>query len=119
MPFKSIDWYTELAEAIEFTPPPGLRLTRIPDDKTIDGMLAEGEIDALIHPDLIDPIKNKDPRVGRLFPNYKEEEIAFYKRTKIFPDHACRRAEARHRRSPSLGSDQSLSRLQRRQGLPR
>jgi 4,5-dihydroxyphthalate decarboxylase len=85
VPFKSIDWYTELAEAIEFTPPPGLRLTRIPDDKTIDGMLAEGEIDALIHPDLIDPIKDKDPRVGRLFPNYKEEEISFYKRTKIFP----------------------------------
>ena len=85
VPFKSIDWYTELAEAIEFTPPPGLRLTRIADDKSIDTMLADGEIDALIHPDLIAPLMNRDPRVGRLFPNYKEEEIAFYKRTRIFP----------------------------------
>jgi 4,5-dihydroxyphthalate decarboxylase len=28
---------------------------------------------------------NKDPRVGRLFPNYREEQIAYYKKTKIFP----------------------------------
>ena len=85
VPFKSIDWYTELAEAVEFTPPPGLRIQRIPDNKSIETMLAEGEIDALIHPDLIAPLVNKDPRVGRLFPNYKQEEVDFYKRTEIFP----------------------------------
>jgi 4,5-dihydroxyphthalate decarboxylase len=85
VPFKSIDWYTELAEAVEFTPPPGLRIQRIPDNKSIETMLAEGEIDALIHPDLIAPLVNKDPRVGRLFPNYKQEEVEFYKRTEIFP----------------------------------
>ena len=85
VPFKSIDWYTELAEAVEFTPPPGLRIQRIPDEKSIETMLAEGEIDALIHPDLIAPLVNKDPRVGRLFPNYKQEEVEFYKRTEIFP----------------------------------
>ena len=85
VPFKSMDWYTELAEAVEFTPPPGLRLQRIPDDKSIETMLAEGEIDALIHPDLIQPLIDKDPRVGRLFPNYKQEEVEFFKRTSIFP----------------------------------
>ncbi len=85
VPFKSIDWYTELAEAIDFTPPPGLRLQRIPDDKSIETMLAEGEVDALIHPDLIQPLVDKDPRVGRLFPNYKEEEMAFFQRTGTFP----------------------------------
>ncbi len=85
MPFKSIDWYTELEEAIDFKKPEGLRLQRIPDDKSIETMLAEGEIDALIHPDLIQPLLDKDPRVGRLFPNYKQEEVDFYKRTQIFP----------------------------------
>lgn len=85
VPFKSIDWYTELAEAVDFTPPPGLRLQRIPDDKSIETMLADGEIDALIHPDLIQPLIDKDPRVGRLFPNYKQEEVAFFQRSHIFP----------------------------------
>jgi 4,5-dihydroxyphthalate decarboxylase len=85
VPFKSIEWFTELDESIDFTPPPGLKLQKIRDDQSIEKMLAEGEIDALIHPDLIQPLIDKDPRVGRLFPNYKEEEMAFYKRTQIFP----------------------------------
>ena len=44
-----------------------------------------GEIDALLSPDLIRPLTAGDKRVGRLFPNYKEEEIAFYRKTGIFP----------------------------------
>ena len=48
-------------------------------------MLAEGEIDGLLHPDIIEPILSKDPRVGRLFPDYKREEVAYYKKTGIFP----------------------------------
>ncbi|MDB5595164.1 MAG: hypothetical protein JWM36_2125 [Hyphomicrobiales bacterium] len=85
VPFKSIEWFSELQESIDFTPPEGLKLSRVRDDQSVEKMLAEGELDALIHPDLIQPLIDKDPRVGRLFPNYKEEEIAFYKRTKIFP----------------------------------
>lgn len=85
VPHKSIEWFSELDEDVEFTPPEGLRLTKIADDKSIETMLAEGEIDALLHPDIIDPIIDKDPRVGRLFPDYKAEEIAYYKKTGIFP----------------------------------
>jgi 4,5-dihydroxyphthalate decarboxylase len=48
-------------------------------------MLFAGEIDALLSPDLIRPLTAGDARVGRLFPNYKEEEIAFYRKTDIFP----------------------------------
>lgn len=85
VPHKSIEWFSELDEDVEFTPPEGLRLTKIADDKSIETMLAEGEIDALLHPDIIDPILDKDPRVGLLFPDYKAEEIAYYKKTGIFP----------------------------------
>jgi 4,5-dihydroxyphthalate decarboxylase len=62
-----------------------LRLHRLPDDKSVEQMLLDGEIDALLHPDLIEPILKRDPRVGRLFPDYKREEIAYYERTGIFP----------------------------------
>ncbi|MYZ48512.1 ABC transporter substrate-binding protein [Propylenella binzhouense] len=85
VPHKSIEWFAELDEDVEFTPPEGLRLSKIPDEKSIETMLAEGEIDALLHPDIIDPIIEGDPRVGRLFPDYKAEEMAYYAKTGIFP----------------------------------
>jgi 4,5-dihydroxyphthalate decarboxylase len=48
-------------------------------------MLVDGELDALVHPELIKPILEKDPRVTRLFPNYRELEMDYFKRTGIFP----------------------------------
>jgi 4,5-dihydroxyphthalate decarboxylase len=85
VPHTSMDWYAELDEDVDFTPPAGLRLHRLPDDKSVEQMLVDGEIDALLHPDLIDPIVEKDPRVGRLFPDYKREEVEYFRRTGIFP----------------------------------
>ncbi len=85
VPHQSMEWFSELDETIEFQPAPGLRLTKLPNDKSVEAMLAAGELDAVIHPDLIKPMVQKDPRVARLFPDWKAEEIAFYKKTGIFP----------------------------------
>jgi 4,5-dihydroxyphthalate decarboxylase len=85
VPQKSIEWVSELDETIEFKPPPDLRITKLANNETVEGLLAEGKLDAIIHPDLIKPLVQKDPRVGRLFPNYKQDEIAYYKKTGIFP----------------------------------
>jgi 4,5-dihydroxyphthalate decarboxylase len=85
VPHKSMEWFTELDEDVKFTPPGDLRIHRIPPDKSTESMLADGELDALIHPDLIKPILAGDPRVGRLWPDYKSEEIAYYRKTGIFP----------------------------------
>ena len=85
VPHTSMEWVSEVDEDVEFTPPPGLKITQAPDGISLDEMLASGEIDALFSPDLIEPLKRGDKRVGRLFPNYKQEEIAFYRRTGIFP----------------------------------
>jgi 4,5-dihydroxyphthalate decarboxylase len=85
VPHKSIEWVTEFDEDVEFTPPPGLKITRVPHTKSLETMLLEGEIDALFDAYLIKPFTAKDPRVGRLFPDYKQEEIAYVRRTGIFP----------------------------------
>jgi 4,5-dihydroxyphthalate decarboxylase len=85
VPFKSVEWFSELEEDVEFTPPPGLKLTRIPETKSLEQMLVAGELDAVIHPDLIHPIIDGNPNVARLFPDYKNDEIAYYKKTGIFP----------------------------------
>lgn len=85
VPHKSIEWVAELDEDVDFTPPPGLVLRRLPDDKSVETMLAEGELDAVIHSSIIKPFAAGDPRVARLFPDFKREEIRFYKKTDIFP----------------------------------
>ncbi len=85
VPHKSIEWFSEIDEDVEFIPPDDLKLTRLPHDKSVEAMLVSGELDAVIHPDVIDPILDGDPNVARLFDNYKEEEVAYYKKTGIFP----------------------------------
>ena len=85
VPHKKIEWHKQDEEEIELSLPPELSLQMIPTGKSVERMVAEGELDALIHPELIQPILDRDPRVGRLFPNYKELEIEYYQRTGIFP----------------------------------
>jgi 4,5-dihydroxyphthalate decarboxylase len=85
VPHKSVEYFAELDEDIEFTPHADLKITRLPHAKSVETMLAEGELDAVIHSSIIKPFAAKDPRVGRLFPDFKNEEIAYYKKTGIFP----------------------------------
>ena len=80
-----VTWVTELEEDVEFNPAAGLSLERAPAGLTVEDMLVDGEVDAVLHPDLIDPILNGDSRVGRLFENYHEVELDYFRRTGIFP----------------------------------
>ena len=85
VPHTALQWVSELEEDVAFTPGPGLRFARAPAGRTVESMLAEGEVAACMHADLIDPIVEGDPRVGRLFENYVEVEQEYYRRTRIFP----------------------------------
>ncbi|HYT53395.1 MAG TPA: ABC transporter substrate-binding protein [Verrucomicrobiae bacterium] len=85
VPHRSINWFKQDEEEVDWTPPADLKIQRIAPGKSVEKMLLEGELDALIHPELIQPILNKDKRVTRLFPNYRDLEIDYYKRTGIFP----------------------------------
>jgi 4,5-dihydroxyphthalate decarboxylase len=83
--YRSIHWYKQDDEEVEWAPPRDLNIQRIAPGKSVEKMLVEGELDALIHPELIQPILDKDKRVTRLFPNYRDLEMDYYKRTGIFP----------------------------------
>ncbi len=85
VPHKSIEWFAELDEDVDFVPPPGLKLTRLSHAQSVEAMLAEGALDAVLHSDLIEPFIAKDPRVARLFRDHKAEEMAYYRKTQIFP----------------------------------
>lgn len=85
VPHRKIEWYKQDEEEIEFTPPKDLSIQRIASGKSVEKMLVDGELDALIHPEVIQPVRERDRRVKRLFENYKELEMDYYKRTGIFP----------------------------------
>jgi 4,5-dihydroxyphthalate decarboxylase len=85
VPLNSIDWLCELDETMEFVPRADFKIGRVPADASIEQMLADGEIDAVLHPDLIRPLAERDPRVSRLFADYRSEELAYYQKTGIFP----------------------------------
>lgn len=72
-------------ERTPLKPIPGLDLQSIPSDKTLSGMLEAGELDALFTARAPSCFLNKKPNIARLFPNYREVEKAYYKKTGMFP----------------------------------
>lgn len=85
VPHKSIEWFAEYDEDVPFVPPADLKLHRLADHQNCEDMLVSGELDAVLHADLIWPIVEKHPAVARLWPDYKREETAFFAKTQIFP----------------------------------
>jgi 4,5-dihydroxyphthalate decarboxylase len=54
-------------------------------DTLLDNLLIEGRIDAVIGPNLLPSISNRDPRTCRLFRDYRTEEQNYFRKTGIFP----------------------------------
>lgn len=88
---KDVEWWIGgqedpgRRERLQLQLPQEIKLNSIPDDKTLNGMLESGEIDALISARAPTSFLKGSPKVRRLFPDYKDVEIDYYKRTKIFP----------------------------------
>ena len=85
VPLNSIEWVAEIEDDIKVTLPKDIKYSCLPNEKSVETMLAEGELDAVFHSDFIKPFLAKDPRVARLFLDHKAEETAYFKRTGIFP----------------------------------
>jgi 4,5-dihydroxyphthalate decarboxylase len=85
LPHKKVRWLVEQDEAVAFTPASNLDWARTPPGRTLASLLTVGELDAVMHTDVIAPIREHDLQVKRLFPNYKDLEIDYYRRTGIFP----------------------------------
>ena len=67
-----------------WTPPSWMDHQRVQRGR-VDALVAEGKIDAFMLPDVGPSLRSGLSGIRRLWPNYREEEIAYYQRTKIFP----------------------------------
>src|SRR5262245_12213474 len=66
-------------------PPAGITFEAIPAGKTLSGMLANGEIDALFAARPPSCFQRGAAHVGRLFPDYRSAEQAYYRKAGIYP----------------------------------
>jgi 4,5-dihydroxyphthalate decarboxylase len=88
---EQITWYlggldTPLVEErIAGAVPDGVPVVRLEPDQTLDALLDNGGIDALIAADWPRSFLTGSPHVQRLFPDYHAREIEYYERTRRFP----------------------------------
>jgi 4,5-dihydroxyphthalate decarboxylase len=85
VPHRSITWVIESDDDASLRAPAELKIERAPRGRNVEDLLLAGEVDALIAPNLVRMIGEGDPRVARLFPNYRELEADYYRRTRLFP----------------------------------
>jgi len=91
VPPEKMRWFTGGAEnpgrVEKLRPdlPSEIAIQGIGPERTLSAMLEQGELDALICAHIPSPFVRRSPKVKRLFPNFRELEKDYYRRTKIFP----------------------------------
>jgi len=91
VPPSEIDWFMggqdtpAPAPLVPLDLPPEINLEFIAEDKTLEGMLAAGELDALFATYIPNMFLSGSPKIARLFPKFEKVEKDYYQRTKIFP----------------------------------
>jgi len=71
-------------DRVDFEMPAGVRL-ETKTDRTLNEMIASGEIDAMMSPRMPTCFVENSGRVRRLFPNYKQVEMDYFRKTGLFP----------------------------------
>ena len=82
-----INWCSPRAKKMALAEGIGIEQIESKDDPDLllDNMLLDGKIDAVIGPNVLPSITARDPRTRRLFRDFRKEEQAYYRQTKIFP----------------------------------
>jgi 4,5-dihydroxyphthalate decarboxylase len=65
--------------------PADVRIDYLPADQTLEGLMEEGRLDALYSVYIPAIFRKGSPSIARLWPNFKEVETDYFRRTGIFP----------------------------------
>lgn len=79
------DWPMAPFDFVPQLHPDGVDVRRAPEGKALGPMLDAGEIDAVISADVPNCVLDGSPNVARLFPDYEQVELGYYRRTGIYP----------------------------------
>jgi len=85
VPHDQVTWVCEVREAADFPNLPHMRVELAPAGFSLEDMLLNGGLAALISPSLPRALLHGDDRIAYLFPNYKEQELIYFRKTGIFP----------------------------------
>ncbi|MFL6802643.1 MAG: 4,5-dihydroxyphthalate decarboxylase [Xanthobacteraceae bacterium] len=72
------------AEKVELKLPAGIRYESR-GDASLSDLLAKGEIDAVMSARMPDAFAQRPNEIARLFPNYRDEEMRYFRETRVFP----------------------------------
>jgi 4,5-dihydroxyphthalate decarboxylase len=78
-----VNWFTPEFDTSPV--PDGIHVQHIKERRQLDPMLVSGELDAVIEPNRLPSISQRNPAVRRLFRDYKSEEQKYWRETGIFP----------------------------------
>jgi 4,5-dihydroxyphthalate decarboxylase len=81
--FTRIHWVMGGSEAKGWAT--GIEVETLPRSAALDELLVSSELDAVIQPNVLASITKRDPRVRRLFRDWKTEEQQYYRETGISP----------------------------------
>ncbi|KWF12527.1 hypothetical protein [Burkholderia pseudomultivorans] len=88
---SAVEWWTGgveepgRREKVPYTAPPGTHVKPIPDTETLTEWLRDRRIHALIAPRAPQCFIDREPNIGRLFPDFATVERDYFDDTKIFP----------------------------------
>jgi 4,5-dihydroxyphthalate decarboxylase len=86
LPASEINWVADGSEDMPgWAPPTWLKIERAPAGRKMQDLIKNGEIDAQILSDSGGEVTAINKVVRRLWPNYREVEAHYYRRTGIFP----------------------------------
>jgi 4,5-dihydroxyphthalate decarboxylase len=85
VPWKEVRWVVGNVDTVEINLPSDVMVERAPKGADLGKLLAEGDLSGLLVSRLPRSFAEGDPRVGRLFPEARAEEQAYFARNGFFP----------------------------------
>src|SRR5713226_3869374 len=84
LPVDQLTWVCVNRELVGAKLPPTIKVEHVEGKRRLEDLLAAGEIDAEVEPDLPRGWLNGENKLRRLFPDFDKEEREHYKKSRIF-----------------------------------